>query len=53
MRQTLRVARLKTKREAGELGSRTLLRLKRQAESRRFRGKLRREVGLDATRTNH
>ena len=40
MRDALRATGLKTKRETVELGLRTLLRLKRQAEIRRFRGKL-------------
>ena len=41
MRDTLRATGLKTKREAVEEGLRMLLRLARQAELRRFRGKLR------------
>ena len=40
MRDTLRASGLKTKREAVEQGLRTLLRLSRQAEIRRLRGKL-------------
>lgn len=40
MKDTLRLTGLKTKREAVELGLRTLLRLRKQAEIRRFRGKL-------------
>lgn len=52
MRDTLRATGLKTKREAVELGLRTLLRLSRQAEVRRFRGKLRWEGDLDAMRTD-
>ena len=40
MRDTLRVTRLRTKREAVEEGLRTLLRLKKQEELRRVRGKL-------------
>lgn len=40
MQDTLRVTGLKTKREAVEMGLRTLLRLRRQEEIRRFRGKL-------------
>ena len=40
MRDTLRATGLKTKREAVEEGLRSLLRLKRQAEIRKFRGKL-------------
>ncbi|MDE2452386.1 MAG: type II toxin-antitoxin system VapB family antitoxin [Burkholderiales bacterium] len=38
--ETLRVTGLKTKREVVELGLQTLLRLHRQAEIRRSRGKL-------------
>ena len=37
MRETLRLTGLKTKREAVELGLRTLVRLRRQAQVRRFR----------------
>jgi Arc/MetJ family transcription regulator len=40
MRETLRATGLKTKREAVELGLRTLLRLRRQDAVRRYRGKL-------------
>ena len=50
MRDTLRETGLKTKREAVEEGLRTLLRLKRQARIRRYRGKLRWEGDLDAMR---
>ena len=39
MRDTLRATGLKTKREAVEEALRTLLRLKRQAEIRRLRGR--------------
>jgi len=41
---------LKTKREAVELGLRTLLRLRRQQEIRRFRGKLPWEGDLETMR---
>lgn len=51
MRETLRVTGVKTKREAVELGLRTLLRLNEQAGIRRFRGKLRWEGDLDLMRT--
>jgi Arc/MetJ family transcription regulator len=51
-RDTLRATGLKTKREVVELGLRTLLRLNRQAEIRRFRGKLHWEGDLDAMRTD-
>lgn len=50
--EALRATGLKTKREAVELGLRTLLRLHQQAEIRRFRGKLNRQGGLDPMRTN-
>lgn len=49
---TLRVTGLKTKREAVELGLRTLLQLRRQEEIRRFRGKLDWRGDLDAMRTD-
>ena len=40
MRETLRATGLKTKREAVELGLQTLLRLQKQAQIRRLRGKV-------------
>ena len=40
MKDTLRATGLKTKREAVDLGLRTVLRLRQQGEIRRFRGKL-------------
>jgi Arc/MetJ family transcription regulator len=52
MRDTLRATGLKTKREAVEQGLRTLLRLSRQAEIRRFRGKLDWQGDLDAMRSD-
>ena len=52
MNDTLRATGLKTKREAVDLGLRTLLRLKQQEEIRRFRGKLAWEGDLDAMRTD-
>jgi Arc/MetJ family transcription regulator len=52
MRDTLRATGLKTKREAVELGLRTLLRLKRQGEIRRLRGKLEWQGDLNAMRTD-
>lgn len=51
MDETLRVTGLKTKREAVELGLRTLLRLRQQEEIRKFRGKLQWEGDLDQMRT--
>jgi Arc/MetJ family transcription regulator len=52
MRETLRATGLKTKREAVELGLRTLLRLRKQAEIRQFRGKLQWTGDLDTMRTD-
>lgn len=52
MRETLRLTGLKTKREAVELGLRTLVRLRRQAQVQRFRGKLAWRGDLDAMRTD-
>lgn len=52
MRDTLRATGLKTKREAVEAGLRCLLRLSRQAEIRRFRGKLKWEGDLNAMRSD-
>jgi Arc/MetJ family transcription regulator len=52
MRETLRSTGLKTKREAVELGLRTLVRLGKQAEIRQFRGKLDWQGDLDAMRTS-
>jgi len=52
MRDALRATGMKTKREAVEEGLRTLLRLKRQEEIRKFRGKLVWRGDLDAMRTD-
>ena len=52
MRETLRLTGLKTKREAVELGLRTLVGLRRQAQVRRFRGKLAWRGDLDGMRTD-
>ena len=52
MQDTLRATGLKTKRDAVELGLRTLLRLRQQEEIRRFRGKLNWQGDLDAMRTD-
>lgn len=52
MKDALRATGLKTKREAVELGLRTLLRLRKQEEIRRFRGKLKWQGDLDAMRTD-
>lgn len=51
IKDTLRATGLKTKRQAVELGLRTLLRLRQQEVIRRFRGKLRWEGDLDDLRT--
>jgi Arc/MetJ family transcription regulator len=50
MREALRVTGLKTKKEAVELGLRTLVRLRKQAAVRKYRGKLHWEGDLDAMR---
>ena len=52
MRDTLRALGLRTKREAVELGLRTLLRLSRQAEIRQLRGKLNWKGDLNAMRSD-
>ena len=52
MRDTLRATGLKTKREAVELGLRTVLRLRQQEEIRRFRGKVNWQGDLDTMRTD-
>jgi Arc/MetJ family transcription regulator len=53
MRDALRATGLKTKRAAVEEGLRTLLRLQKQSEIRRFRGKLEWRGDLDAMRSDH
>ncbi len=50
MKDTLKATGLKTKREAVELGLETLLRLKRQEEAKKLRGKLHWEGDLEAMR---
>ncbi|HWY70160.1 MAG TPA: type II toxin-antitoxin system VapB family antitoxin [Terriglobales bacterium] len=52
MKETLRLTGLKTKREAVELGLRTIVRLRKQQAIRRFRGKLPWRGDLDAMRTD-
>jgi len=52
MKNALRAPGLKTKREAVELGLRTLLRLRQQEQIRRFRGKLSWQGDLDSMRTD-
>ncbi|EQD64286.1 hypothetical protein B1A_08936, partial [mine drainage metagenome] len=51
-RDTMRHTGLKTKRETVELGVRTLLQLRKQAEIRRYRGKLDWRGDLDAMRSD-
>ncbi len=53
MRDTLRLTGLKTKREAVELGLRTLLHLRKQARIRGLRGKLDWRGDLDQMRTEN
>jgi Arc/MetJ family transcription regulator len=52
MNETLRLTGLKTKREAVELGLRTIVRLRKQQGIRRYRGKLPWRGDLDAMRTD-
>jgi len=52
MNSELRAAGVKTKREAVELGLRTLVRLRQQEEIKRYRGKLDWQGDLDAMRTD-
>ena len=52
MRDVLRATGLKTKKEAVELGLRTLLRLREQEQIRLFRGKLRWDGNLDSMRAD-
>jgi Arc/MetJ family transcription regulator len=52
MRDTLRATGLKTKREAVELGLQILLRLRKQAQIRRLRGKLDWQGDLNAMRSD-
>jgi Arc/MetJ family transcription regulator len=50
MKDVLKATGLKTKREAVELGLRTLLRLKKQEEIRSYRGKLDWQGDLESMR---
>lgn len=52
MEEAMAVSGAKSKREAVELGLQTLVRLGRQAEIRKYRGKLRWEGDLEAMRTD-
>jgi Arc/MetJ family transcription regulator len=52
MRDTLRATGLKTKREAVELGLKTILRLSGQEQIRQYRGKLKWTGDLEAMRND-
>lgn len=52
MTETLAATGLKTKKEAVDLGLRTLLRLHRQADIRKLRGRVTWEGDLNAMRTD-
>ena len=52
MKEVLKATGLKTKREAVELGLKTLLRLKKQERIKAFRGKLPWEGDLEMMRTD-
>jgi Arc/MetJ family transcription regulator len=52
MKETLRLTGLRTKREVVELGLRTIVRLRKQEEIRKFRGKLKWQGDLDAMRND-
>jgi len=52
MKDTLRATGVKTKREAVELGLRTILRLRQQEEIRRYRGKLTWQGDLEVMRND-
>ncbi|MSP97131.1 MAG: type II toxin-antitoxin system VapB family antitoxin [Betaproteobacteria bacterium] len=52
MKEALRFTGARTKREAVELGLRTLVQLSKQAQARQLRGKLAWEGDLEAMRTD-
>jgi Arc/MetJ family transcription regulator len=52
MTGAMRASGARTKREAVELGLRALIRLKKQEEIRKFRGKLKWQDDLDRMRTS-
>lgn len=52
MTGAMRASGARTKREAVELGLRALIRLKKQEEIRKFRGKLKWQDDLDGMRTS-
>jgi Arc/MetJ family transcription regulator len=51
MNEALRASGLKTKKEAVELGLRTLIKLNKQEEIKKFKGKLKWDGDLDTMRT--
>ena len=52
MNEAIRISGLKTKKETVELGLKTLVRLKKQENIRRFRGRLEWTGNLDDMRTS-
>ncbi len=52
IRRVMKLTGLKTKRETVEMGLKALLKLKKQGDIRRFRGKLHWVGNLDAMRTD-
>ncbi len=52
MNDALKITGLKTKREAVELGLKTLIRLNKQAEIKQFKGQLKWDDDLDRMRTD-
>ena len=52
MNEAIRISGLKTKKETVELGLKTLVRLKKQENIRRFRGRLEWTGNLDEMRTS-
>jgi Arc/MetJ family transcription regulator len=52
MNDALKLTGVKTKREAVELGLKTLIRLKKQENIRRFRGRLQWDGNLDEMRSD-
>lgn len=53
MANALKITGLRTKREAVELGLKTLIKLRKQEQIRQFRGKLLWQGNLDEMRDNH
>lgn len=51
MNEVLKVTGLKTKKDAVEMGLKTLVRLQKQAEIRKYKGKLKWEGDLDEMRS--